>query len=98
MTDEKPPEGMETKDVHTAAGGTFQGTEQGTPGYHPAAVPNRNQTTINGSETVHEQGLRDQPAAEDGGSGESDTADKGSSSSSKTTTKSTSSRSTSAKS
>lgn len=78
MTDEKAPEGMETKDVHTAAGGTFQGTEQGTPGYHPAAVPNRNETSINGGETVHEQGLRPQDgAAADDDGGE----DKGSSSS-----------------
>lgn len=88
MTDEKPPEGMETKDVHTASGGVFQGTEAGTPGYHPAAVPNRNQTTINGDETVHEQGLR-QPAGEsDGGSAPAE-ADSSSSSAKSTGTKST---------
>lgn len=86
MTDEAPPEGLETKDVHTMSGGTFQGTEQGTPGYRPAAVPNRNETTINDGETVHEQGLR-QPAEAEG--------DSGSSSAKSTASKSTRSSSTS---
>jgi hypothetical protein len=103
MTDEKAPEGMETKDVHTGSGGTFQGTEQGVPGYHPAAVPNRNQTTINGGEAVHEQGLR-QPATAEEGSGdggdapadESGSSSGSSSSSAKSTATKTSGRSTSA--
>lgn len=88
MSDEKPPEGMETKDVHTASGGVFQGTDAGTPGYHPAAVPNRNQTTINGDEAVHEQGLR-QPAGEGGGA-----SDEGGGASSSSSTKSTGAKST----
>jgi hypothetical protein len=95
MSDEKP-EGMETKDVHTASGGVFQGTEAGTPGYHPAAVPNRNQTTINGDEAVHEQGLR-QPAGE-GDSAPAEGGDSSSSSAKSTGTKSTRSSSASSKS
>lgn len=88
MTEEAPPEGLETKDVHTMSGGTFQGTEQGTPGYHPAAVPNRNETTINGDETVHEQGLRPQDGAAAGDGGEEKSSSSGGSKS--TAAKSTS--------
>ena len=40
MTDEQPPEGMETKDVHTMSGGTTGGA----PGYRPAGVPNADVT------------------------------------------------------
>lgn len=85
MTDEQPPEGMETKDVHTMSGGTFQGTEAGTPGYHPAAVPNRNVTVVNDGEEVHEFGTR--PA-------EQDSDDSGSDASGSSSTKSTAAKST----
>jgi hypothetical protein len=87
MTDEAPPEGLETKDVHTMSGGTFQEPDAGQPGYRPAAVPNSD-VTNKPAEEQQAEGDEKEGAATKSDSGTSD-----SSSARKTTSRGGSSKS-----
>lgn len=64
--------GMETKDVHTASGGTFE-TKSVPPGYRPAAVVNENSTARQrveegSSSESTEEATSTQESSEDSGS------------------------------
>lgn len=81
----------ETKDVHTASGGTFE-TKSTQPGYHPAAVPNADQTNAGqGEQTDGET----ESTGEQDASGSGTTSGSGSTSGSSTTRKSTTTKKTS---